>query len=109
MITAPPVSDIIRVMRERSYGVFENKNGYDLNIVGINIHRSNAHRPSTLVGKWSAGCQVLQDPVHFNFLLELCETAAARYSNSFYLHFAGRGGFLKDISGGWNDRVTIKD
>ena len=35
MITAPPVSDIIRVMRERSYRVFENKNGYDLNIVGI--------------------------------------------------------------------------
>jgi hypothetical protein len=187
MIEPPSVSDIVRVMREKSYRVFDNKKGYDLNIVGIrsdqleqeafddwitvfylsdgrwnyfpfpgttdpgsfylheplsvsgtailkpgqyrgshkvgkhknyralqqqkpvtvyrdnnrdgylntdgmlqetgmfgiNIHRSNAHRPSTLVGKWSAGCQVLQDPVHFNFLLELCESAAAKYSNSF--------------------------
>jgi len=187
MNLAPSVSDIIRVMHDKSYRVFENKNGYDLNIVGIrsaqieqesfddwitvfylsdgrwnyfafpgttdpgsfylhepisvsgtailkpgqyrgshkvgkhknykalqqqkpvtvfrdnnrdgylntdgmpqetgmfgiNIHRSNAHRPSTLVGKWSAGCQVLQDPVHFNFLMELCETAATQYSNSF--------------------------
>lgn len=187
MIVPPSVTDIIRVMQEKSYRVFENKNGYDLNLVGIrsaqieqesfddwitvfylsdgrwnyfpfpgttdpgsfylheplsvsgtailkpgqyrgshklgkhknykalqqqkpvavyrdnnrdgylnidgmpqesglfgiNIHRSNAYRPSTLVGKWSAGCQVLQDPVHFNFLMELCEAAVAKYSNSF--------------------------
>lgn len=187
MITPPPVTEVIRVMREKSYRVFENKKGYDLNIVGIrnseinqesyndwisvfylsdgrwnyfpfpattdpgsfylqspvnvkgtailkpgqyrgshkigkhknykalqqnkpvtvfrdnnrdgylntenmeqekgmfgiNIYRSNAYRPSTLVGKWSAGCQVLQDPVHFKFLLDLCEQAASSYGNSF--------------------------
>lgn len=55
----------------------------DTGMFGINIHRSNAHRPSTVIGKWSAGCQVLQDPAHFKFLLELCELSAATYSNSF--------------------------
>jgi hypothetical protein len=28
-------------------------------------------------------CQVLQDPAHFSFLLDLCELSAARFSNSF--------------------------
>lgn len=55
----------------------------DSGVFGINIHRSNAHRPSTVIGKWSAGCQVLQDPAHFGFLMELCELSAARYGNSF--------------------------
>ena len=50
---------------------------------GINIHRANAHRPSTVVGKWSAGCQVIQDPDHFQFLLILCERGKKKFSNSF--------------------------
>ena len=48
-----------------------------------NIHRSNAHRPSTVVGKWSAGCQVLQEPDHFSFLLALCERGKEKFGNSF--------------------------
>ena len=69
----------------------DNRNGYldtanmqqETGMFGINIHRSNAHRPSTVVGKWSAGCQVLQDPAHFNFLLELCALSVTKYGNSF--------------------------
>jgi hypothetical protein len=69
----------------------DNRNGYldtegmsqQKGMFGINIHRSTAHRPSTVIGKWSAGCQVLQDPLHFSFLLSLCEQAAERYGNSF--------------------------
>ena len=69
----------------------DNRDGYlntaamaqDSGMFGINIHRSNAHRPSTVIGKWSAGCQVLQDPAHFSFVLELCELSAATFSNSF--------------------------
>ncbi len=49
----------------------------------INIHHANAHRPSVQVGKWSAGCQVLQDPDHFAFLMVLCERAKELYGNSF--------------------------
>ena len=55
----------------------------DSGMYGINIHRCNAHRPSTVIGKWSAGCRVLQDPAHFSFLLDLCELSAARFSNSY--------------------------
>jgi len=69
----------------------DNRDGYlnadnmdqDSGMFGINIHRSNAYRPSAVIGKWSAGCQVLQDPAHFRFLLELCELSSATYSNSF--------------------------
>jgi hypothetical protein len=55
----------------------------DTGIHAINIHKANAHRASTIVGKWSAGCQVFQDPDHFAFLLSLCERAKAKFGNSF--------------------------
>lgn len=49
----------------------------------VNIHRASAYRATTEVGKWSAGCQVLQDPDHFAFLLRLCDRAVEKYPNSF--------------------------
>lgn len=55
----------------------------DTGLHAINIHRSNAHRPSVVVGKWSAGCQVFQDPDHFQFFLALCERASEKYGNKF--------------------------
>jgi hypothetical protein len=50
---------------------------------GVNIHRSNVYRPSVEVGKWSAGCQVLQDPDYFAFLMKLCNRAVEKSPNSF--------------------------
>lgn len=58
-----------------------------------NIHRSNAHRPSVVVGKWSAGCQVLQDPDHFAFLLMLCERSKTKFGNSFTYTLLEEGDF----------------
>ena len=55
----------------------------DTGIFGINIHRSGEHSASTLVNKWSAGCQVFQDPDHFQFFLALCEKGRSKFSNSF--------------------------
>lgn len=52
-------------------------------LFGINIHRASRHAPSTTVGKWSAGCQVLQDPAQFAFLMELAHLSADRYGNHF--------------------------
>ena len=49
----------------------------------INIHRANPDRGSTLVHKWSAGCQVLQDPDQFMFLMKLCDRSADKFSNAF--------------------------
>jgi hypothetical protein len=45
----------------------------DEGFFGINLHRSGAARASTQVDKWSAGCQVLQDPDQFAFLMRLCD------------------------------------
>jgi len=50
---------------------------------GINIHRSNKDRPSEQVNKWSAGCQVLADPIHFGFLMALAMEAQEIHGNSF--------------------------
>lgn len=50
---------------------------------GINIHRASSSNPSGEVGKWSAGCQVLQDPIHFNFLMELVNKSASIYGETF--------------------------
>jgi hypothetical protein len=50
---------------------------------GINIHRANSKTASSQVNKWSAGCQVLSDPLHFNFLMALAEKSASIHGNSF--------------------------
>ena len=52
-------------------------------INAINIHRANRIRASTRVDRWSAGCQVVQDPDHFDFFMTLCDRAAQKFGNSF--------------------------
>ena len=52
-------------------------------LFGINCHRANAKRESVVVGKWSAGCQVVQNPHEFDVLVKLCEEAAEVHGNSF--------------------------
>jgi hypothetical protein len=52
-------------------------------INAINIHRANRIRASTRVDKWSAGCQVMQDPDNFDFFMTLCDRAAQKFGNSF--------------------------
>jgi hypothetical protein len=42
-------------------------------IFGINIHRANPNLVSKLIDKWSAGCQVLNNPQQFNELLNKCK------------------------------------
>ena len=76
----------ITVYRDANRDRFLNTRGMEEqtgNNFGINIHRANSHRASTVVGKWSAGCQVFQDPDHFLFLLSLCERGREKYGNSF--------------------------
>jgi len=52
-------------------------------VIGANVHRSTADRPSMRVGTWSAGCQVFQDGPSLWYLLMLCDRAAAIRGNSF--------------------------
>ena len=55
----------------------------DEGLHAVNIHRANRERASTRVEKWSAGCQVMQDPDHFDFFMTLCERGSAKFGNSF--------------------------
>lgn len=50
---------------------------------GVNIHRASSKAVSSAVDRWSAGCQVIADPLHFRFLIEICKEAAKLYGNSF--------------------------
>lgn len=42
-------------------------------LFGINIHRANPSAISQINNNWSAGCQVLNDPKDFNYLIKRCE------------------------------------
>jgi hypothetical protein len=47
----------------------------DTGLFGINIHRANASWTSKFVDKWSAGCQVVNNPADFKLLIEACEAS----------------------------------
>ena len=49
----------------------------------INIHRANSKLESKVVGKWSAGCQVLANPNEFADLINLTKKAIRYWGNSF--------------------------
>ena len=51
---------------------------------GLNIHRSSKHNSgSKKVEKWSAGCQVFQNPKDYDIFIAICKKAAAVWGNSF--------------------------
>ena len=50
----------------------------DTGLFGINIHRANPSAVSSIIDKWSAGCQVLNDPKQFATLLAACEASGQK-------------------------------
>lgn len=50
----------------------------DKGLFGINIHRANPNLVSKLIDKWSAGCQVLNNPQQFNELLTKCKQSGLK-------------------------------
>jgi hypothetical protein len=52
-------------------------------VFGINIHKSNPYVESTLVDKWSAGCQVFSDPKEFASFMKLCKKQKEIFGDSF--------------------------
>lgn len=52
-------------------------------IFGINIHRSNPNVSSQINDKWSAGCQVFQNPIHYMSFMQLCDKSSKLYGNKF--------------------------
>lgn len=50
----------------------------DIGMFGINIHRANENAVSKFIDKWSAGCQVLNNPKEFKELLALCKLSGLK-------------------------------
>lgn len=50
---------------------------------GINIHRANAKNESLDVDKWSAGCQVIQNPHIYDTFISACRESSEIWGNSF--------------------------
>jgi len=59
-------------------------NGYKTTgMYGINIHRASIYGETKYVDKYSAGCQVIEDPKDFELFMQLCERHRALYGNYF--------------------------
>jgi hypothetical protein len=50
----------------------------DTGMFGINIHRANLNAVSSIIDKWSAGCQVLNNPKEFYTLLSACKASGKK-------------------------------
>lgn len=63
--------------------LIDNPNNHIVGNFKSNIHRAHTSLIAQWVGRYSAGCQVIQDPADFKRLIELCERSAATYGNGF--------------------------
>ena len=75
----------VKVYRDNNKDLIYNMTpkSIDKGIFGINIHRSNKTCICDTIDKYSAGCQVFNDPVEFNAFMRLCETQRKLYGNTF--------------------------
>jgi len=55
--------------------VAEEQGTVDTGMFGIHIHRANPSFMSKLIDKWSAGCQVLNNPLDFAKLMVACKSS----------------------------------
>lgn len=52
-------------------------------VFGINLHRASQWSNLNEVGLYSAGCQVVQNPKDFDFIIKACEVSALYFGNNF--------------------------
>ena len=64
----------VEVYRDKNLNeIAEVSQTVDKGLFGINIHRANETAISKMIDKWSAGCQVLNNPNDFKKLLQMAE------------------------------------
>lgn len=73
----------ISVWRDKNKDNLAEEGQLDKGLFGINIHRANPKITSKQVDKWSAGCQVLADPIAYEQFLRFCRRSAEIYGNIF--------------------------
>jgi hypothetical protein len=52
-------------------------------LFGINAHRASENGLAKKVDKFSAGCQVIQHPIEYDLLINLCKLAQEQFGNRF--------------------------
>lgn len=50
----------------------------DTGYFGINIHRANSSIMSKVINQWSAGCQVINDPVSYENIMQECRDSGLK-------------------------------
>ena len=75
LVQAKPIT----VYRDNNKNDLAEENGAeDTGMFGINIHHANASAISSIIDKWSAGCQVLNNPKEFYTLLSACKASGKK-------------------------------
>jgi hypothetical protein len=75
LVQAKPIT----VYRDNNKNDLAEENGKeDTGMFGINIHHANSSAVSSIIDKWSAGCQVLNDPKDFYTLISACKTSGKK-------------------------------
>ena len=70
----------VEVYRDKNLNdIAEETATVDRGLFGINIHRANETMVSKLIDKWSAGCQVLNNPADFAKVLFAAESTKQKY------------------------------
>jgi len=54
--------------------LYLDSNNYESSIAKTNIHRASQWKETLNVGRYSAGCQVIQSPTKFDRFISLCES-----------------------------------
>jgi len=75
LVQAKPIT----VYRDNNKNDLAEENGKeDTGMFGINIHHANASAVSSIIDKWSAGCQVLNGPKDFYTLISACKASSKK-------------------------------
>ena len=68
----------VEVYRDKNKNLIAEKSiTLDKGLFGINIHRASENYISKFIDKWSAGCQVIQNPNDFKLILSIAERTMA--------------------------------
>jgi hypothetical protein len=67
--------------KDNYYQLDENKT--DTGYFGINIHGAGRNKPSTMISKYSAGCQVFSNWSHKEFMMDICDMFKKHTDNKF--------------------------
>jgi len=70
----------ISVFRDNNKDFKSDESGIpDIGLFGINVHRASETAISKFIDKWSAGCQVMNNPKEYDVLIDLSKKSGLRF------------------------------